>query len=252
MSAFDKWKPQAWPYVYRATIRIPVIAGGIPSDPKVAEGWLRSKMPDYNPEEMLAEQVAETMAERGITKEQALEEVDTLRHLNGFKRDTEDGTLYIEGRQLKAALKEGASIAAASGKSKAVPLRGYANNAKKGVVSFAAEHIQVDEERLYLLHWPSGEPVTEPDEVNQRFVHTFRGSGIQYEECVRDAMIVATIRCDMEMPEEFWPMIWLTGEQQGLGASRSQGYGKYVVETWEQIAAPRKARAAKGSGKESE
>jgi hypothetical protein len=28
-------------------------------------------------------------------------------------------------------------------------------------------------------------------------------------------------------------MLWLTGEQQGVGASRSQGFGRYEVIKWE-------------------
>lgn len=35
-------------------------------------------------------------------------------------------------------------------------------------------------------------------------------------------------------PAEQWAMIWLTGEQQGIGATRSQGYGRYTVTRWEQ------------------
>ena len=31
-------------------------------------------------------------------------------------------------------------------------------------------------------------------------------------------------------------MIWLTGEQQGIGASRSQGFGRYEVTGWERLA----------------
>ena len=54
------------------------------------------------------------MVEREVDKEEAAELVDTLRHLNGFKRD-ENG-LYIEGRQAKAMLKEAAMIAANAGK----------------------------------------------------------------------------------------------------------------------------------------
>lgn len=27
-------------------------------------------------------------------------------------------------------------------------------------------------------------------------------------------------------------MLWLTGQQQGIGASRSQGFGRYEVVAW--------------------
>jgi hypothetical protein len=233
MSAFEnKWEKKAWPWKYKAVLRIREIAGGIPSNPNVAEGWLKTKLPGYSSEAALAEMVAETMAERGLNQESALAVVDSLKHLNGFKREDGTGYLYIEGRQMKAALKEGASVAAAAGK---IPSRGWANNPRKGVISFAAEHIQVDDDHLPLRRWPDGEAVTRADDVNQRFVATHRGTGIQYEEIVRDAMITATVRCDMDLGEETWAMIWLTACQQGLGASRSQGYGKYSVEEWTKL-----------------
>ena len=80
-------------------------------------------------------------------------------------------------------------------------------------------------------------PVLEPDEVIQRFVHTFRGNGIQYEEVCRNVRIVATILTDWDFTPEFWGITWLTGEQQGLGASRSQGMGRYTVVAWEPVSA---------------
>jgi CRISPR/Cas system CSM-associated protein Csm4 (group 5 of RAMP superfamily) len=30
-------------------------------------------------------------------------------------------------------------------------------------------------------------------------------------------------------------MIWLTAEQQGIGASRSQGFGRFEVTSWERL-----------------
>jgi hypothetical protein len=96
----------------------------------------------------------------------------------------------------------------------------------KGLLSYISEHAFVVEERLHL-------GVTEPSGINQRFVHTFRGSGIQYEEYVEDAKISFTVIADHDFTEKEWATIWLTGENQGLGASRSQGYGRYQVTRWE-------------------
>jgi hypothetical protein len=224
-SVFTKFRPAAWPYQYAGSLRVDRICGGTPTDPKVAEGWLRTKLGVTN-DALIQQQVAEVMAERGVTADEAVAQVDSNRHLNGFKRD-ENG-LYIEGRQLKAAIKEAASVAAAAGK---LPLRSWGKT-NKGLLGFVAEHVCVVEDKL-----PLG--VTEPTGVAQRFVHTFRGTGIQYEEYVDGAEIDFTVISDHPFTDEQWAMVWLTGEQQGIGATRSQGYGRYTVTRWDVVSAPK-------------
>lgn len=212
-SVFAKYQPQAYPYVFKGALQVSAIAGGIPSDPKVAEGWLRSKLAP--PDDLLRQAVAETMVERGINADEAATVVDQLKHLNGFKRDNEG--IYVEGRQLKAAIKEAANIR--------WPKKRWGPSSK-GTMSFFAEHVFVMEDRLHL-------GVQEPTGVNQRFVHTWRGSGIQYEEYVSDAKLNFTIETDYEFTAEEWALLWLTGEQQGIGATRSQGFGRYEVIRWD-------------------
>ena len=220
MSVFDKYRPQAFPYRYSGALLVGTIAGGTPTVQKVAEGWLRTKLADKD--ELIREAVAETMVERGVSAEEAAKLVDATKHLNGFKRD--DHGLYIEGRQLKAAIKEAANVAAAAGK---IPGKKYGTT-NKGLLGFVAEHIIVVEDRLHL-------GVTEASGIVQRFVHTFRGTGIQYEEYVSDAKLPFTVETDWDFGDEFWAMLWLTGEQQGVGASRSQGFGRYEVTQWERL-----------------
>lgn len=221
MSVFDKYRKDSYPFRFAGELLIGTIAGGTPTDPKVAEGWLRSKL-GVDKDDLIREMVAETMVERGVTADEATSIVNESKHLNGFKRD-EHG-LYIEGRQLKAALKEAASVAVAAGK---LTGRGWGKT-NKGLLSYLAEHVFVVEERLHL-------GVTEPSGVAQRFVHTFRGSGIQYEEYVTDAKVSFTVMADHDFTDKEWAVIWLTGEQQGIGASRSQGYGRYEVTKWERL-----------------
>jgi hypothetical protein len=218
---FDHFRSKAWPHRFKLTLHVDAIAGGTPTDPKVAEGWLRTKLAD--PDDLIREQVAQVMTERGVNADEAAREVDSRKHLNGFLRDGHKG-LYIGGRQLKAAIKESASVAVAAGK---IEARRWGTT-NKGLAGFVAEHIVVDEDRLYLGK-------TEPDTVIQKFVHTWRGNGIQYEEVCTDVTVTATILTDWDFSEEFWAMLWLTGEQQGIGASRSQGMGKYTVTGWEPI-----------------
>lgn len=220
-SVFAKYVPKAFPHRFDAQLHVHRIAGGTPTDPKVAEGWLKTKL-GVDKDELLREMVAEVMVDRGVDADEATEIVNINRHLNGFKRD-ENG-LYIEGRQVKAAIKEAASVAAAADK---LALKGWGKT-NKGLLSFVAEHICVVEDRI-----PLG--VTEPSGVGQRFVHTWRGSGIQYEEYVDDAKLSFTVLTDFDFTDEQWAMLWLTGEQQGIGASRSQGYGRYEVTGWERV-----------------
>lgn len=227
MTVFAKFEQKAWPHVFAGTIHVGTIAGGTPTDPKVAEGWIRTKgaLGQDAKDDLIRQAVAEVMVERGIGADEAVAEVAKNKSLNGFKRD--ESGLYIEGRQLKAAIKEAASVAYAAGK--------LLNNGKnawgrtsKGILGFIAEHVCVVEDKLHL-------GVTEPSGVNQRFVHTFRGSSIQYEEYIADAKVDFTVKSDHNFTDEQWAMLWLTGEQQGIGASRSQGYGRYEVTRWEAL-----------------
>lgn len=218
-SVFAKHIPQAWPHRFGGTLRVHALAGGTPSDPKVAEGWLKTKLGDKD--DLIREAIAEVMAERGLDEEAAAKEVELRKHLNGFRRD-ENG-LYIEGRQLKAGIKEAASVARAVGK---LPDRWGLT--KKGIVNFTAEHIQVVEDRLHL-------GVTEPTRILQSFPKNARTgqTGIQYTEIVEAAEVDFTIISDHEFSDKEWAMLWLTAEQQGIGASRSQGFGRYEVVKWE-------------------
>jgi hypothetical protein len=227
-SVFAGYAIKAWPHRFAGELAVPFIAGGTPSDPRVAEAWLKTKLTDDR-DALIREAVAQTMVERGITADEAAAVVGDLKHLNGFRRD-EQG-LYIEGRQLKAAIKEAVSVAYSTGKLLGEGGKNAWGRTSKGIHGFAAEHIVVVENRLHL-------GVTEASGIMQRFVHTYRGTGIQYEEYVEDAKISFTIAADHPFTEEQWAMIWLTGQEQGIGASRSQGYGRYEVTRWEPLRAP--------------
>lgn len=228
-SVFAAYADTAWPHRYNATITVTNLAGGVPTDPRVAEGWLRTKLADK--EDLIQDLVAQTMVERGITADEAVTEVDKLKHLNGFKRNQHG--LYIEGRQLKAAIKEAAGVARAAEKLK---MKWGATN--KGVLGFVAEHIMVVEDTLPLYHPDSNVPVTEASRVLQSFPKNPRTgqTGIQYTEILEQASFDFTIIADYKFSDQEWQMLWLTGEQQGIGASRSQGFGRYEVTRWEAAA----------------
>lgn len=229
MGVFEEWEAKSWPYRFRAMIVARDLHGGVPSDERVALGWLRSKL--QAKDDLIREAVANMMLERGLDVEDAAL-AEMARNVNGFKRD--DAGLYIEGRQLKAAIKEAANVAAGAGKLKSGQVWG---ETRKGLMGFVAEHIQVEEDRIHL-------GAEHADGIDQRFVHTFRGSSINYEEYVTEAKLTFHVSTDWDFPPAFWPMVWTTGQRQGIGASRSQGFGTYEVVEWQPVtrAGRRKAK----------
>lgn len=239
VSAFADLQKTIYKHEYEGHLYVHRLMGGIPRDPKVAEGWIQSKMGDKD-EQMKADvldRVREQISEAGgsgngggnggvATEEMveaAIRAVDENRHLTGFHR-SQDGELYVEGRQLKAAIKEAALVALNAGQ-----LKKSWGVTKKGVEAWFPEHVFVAEDRLML-------GVTEPTDILQRFVHTkLYGSAISYNEFVADAEIAFTVEIDDEMTRKDWAAIWCRVENLGFGAVRSQGYGRCLVRTWEQL-----------------
>lgn len=231
-SVFGSYRTDIYNRRYHAVLRVETLVGGTPSDTKKAEGWLRTKLGEGREEQVQA-LAAEIMAERGIPVEEAMQEVLKKEHLNGFKRDKNG--LYIEGRQLKACIKEAANI-------RWPKLRWGPSS--KGTRSYFSEHVFVDETSLTIkgpgVTYNAEQKVWEPTGIQQRFVHTWRGNGIQYEEYVEDAEIECTILTDAEngtkgITDEQWAHLWVTAETNGLGASRSQGFGRFFVIKWEEL-----------------
>jgi hypothetical protein len=219
-SVFAKFRPKVYPYIYDGSLFVGRHVGGTPSDPKVAESYIRTKLDDAD--DIIQQAVSEIMLERGLTKTEAAAELALRKHLNGYKRDPERG-LYAEGRTLKACLKEAAGILIQTH----WPKKTWGNHSsKKGTKGFMPEHIFVLEDRLYF-------GVNEPTGVQQRFIATHRGTGIQMEEYIDDAKIDFTVGCDYLFSEEDWGFLWSTAEQNGWGASRSQDYGKFAVTRWD-------------------
>lgn len=239
-SVFADIRDRSFPYKYQGTIEVGTLVGGVPSDPNVARGWLETKMKGTTTEDQIQKMVSEVMLERKVTADQALDIVNQMKNLNGFKRGVEkdelglraepgyEGVLYYEARQLKAALKEAVSVAVAADK---IKQQGWGTT-RKWISGFFPEHVFILQEKLYLQD-RYGAWITEPTDILQQFVHTRFGSSIQYQEYVTDARFDFTVVTDHLFTDQDWAMIWTTGEMNGLGASRSQGYGTYKVTRWE-------------------
>jgi hypothetical protein len=198
-------------------------------DPDTATDLLVVEDLGVDADALLEEITEDALAEMAVGKA-----AKDLAGLNMFKK-TEEGVMYIEGRQLKAALKEAVAVAANAGK---ITTKGWGkpDNAsyKKGIKSWFPEHVFVVDDILPLYR-EDGAPIYKPDETLQKFVHTHRGDAISYEECVRNAVIRFRVKTDCDLTEEQWAMVWLTGQDQGLGASRSQGFGTYRVTDWQKF-----------------
>lgn len=225
MSVFAKYQDKVYQHRYNVELSVGNLHGGVPTDPKVAEAWIKTKLPELDKDSLVAELVAKTMAERGMDPTQKLTtaELDEVvaesvkaRQLSGFYR-TPEGELAIRGRHVKAMVKEAANIAYA--KDRWGPT-------KKGTKSFFAEHVFVAEDWI-----PLGR--TAPDGIDQRFVATWRGTGIQYDEYVEDVKVAFTVLTDHKFTDDQWGTLWVIAERNGLGAARSQGFGTFEVTRWD-------------------
>jgi hypothetical protein len=246
-------------YRYQVSIHVGTLVGGTPSDDAVAEGWIRTKM-GLSTKELVQAEVEKAMDARGASIDDAVEEVAKKRHLTGFKRNwitplaradqakaastgfvfagerkiftpaeaqRTFGELYIEGRQLKAMFKEALMIGVGAGHIDATKW-GKTSKAAKG---FFAEHCFIEEEEILL-------GVTEPTTIEQAFVHTWRGAGIKLEEKLMDAELSFTIVADWDFDakvKNFFGILLSIGERNGIGASRSQGYGRFSTTRFERV-----------------
>jgi hypothetical protein len=249
-SVFANDTDLVWKWRYAVSLVVSRLAGGIPTDENVAKSWLLTKIEDKG--DAVRRAVAETMAARAVTPEEAVDLVGSAKHFTGFKKD--DTGLYIEGRQIKAAIKEAVSAGVGSGH---LPLRSWGET-KKFAKGFVAEHIMVVEDRIYLHR--DGEVIKDTSDGNvvrvvQQFVHTQYGSAPHYKEYVEDVELKFTVIADYDFEAakaNFWNIVWQLGQQQGLGASRSGGFGRYVVTSWDLVSKPPKRRAKKIEQGESE
>lgn len=226
---------------YEVELSIQNIYGGVPQKKEIVEGWIKTVL-GISRGEQISQEVRElinqtildrfdgdvesikgTQEERVAQISAAIEESGAAI-LNGFKRLQPSRELYIEGRQVKAMIKEAANTAVAEG---AITSRGWGKT-NKGLMGFLPEHVFVPEQAISL-------GVTEPTDTDTNFVHTFRGSSIKREEYVENVTISFTVVTDHDFGDDFWKQVWTRAQLNGLGASRSQGRGCFEVTRWDKI-----------------
>ncbi|MBK8168360.1 MAG: hypothetical protein IPK64_20620 [bacterium] len=217
---------------YRATLRFKnLIVGGIPSDKSVIEGWIRSRM-DLG-DAAISELVEQTVTERGVlTPDEAIEAVmqsELAPSVNGFKRD-DNGQLCIEGRIVKAALKEWMNSAYPGTK---FPGKTKIEGLRKGLMRYAAEAVRVDDMLI-------GLGVKEPTTIEERIKHVMTPQGprssINRVEVVEQPEVTFTISVrDDFIPEDAWARIWSVGEAIGLGSDRGRSDGQFELTEWQRL-----------------
>lgn len=206
------------------------IYGGVPGDPEIIEGWLRSKA-GITQDVEVRNAVLRTLSELGheLSAEdsydeisRAVKEVADSRQVNRFKRD--DQGLYIEARQVKAMLKECCNIMFAGDRW---------GKTKKGPKNFLSERIFVRPDRIHL-------GVAEPSGVETFVCHTVGPRGpmsslnaVEYVKRPSAELVVWSL--NDEVTEEQWGAIWVAAQENGLGARRSQSGGQFDVTLWERV-----------------
>lgn len=236
----------AWARYEATLIFTGYLVGGSPSDPKLVEGWMAKNLGITNEDE-LRRWVTQHMAEiKGIDPaaatdadiEAALAEAAGEKKAQVFKR-TIDGKPYIEGRHVKAMLKEATSIAYPRGAVK-FGMHPSTSEKKRGSLVGGKDAKAYVAERVF----PSDEPIVVGDDVDGVELavgHIREWSGetrstIGYFEYVdRPTIAVAVLVLDDCLTAEQWARIWTVAEHNGLGARRSQGAGQFVVTAWERV-----------------
>lgn len=232
VSVFAKHKKEIYKNWYEGEMVVSTLTGSIPADERVAEAWVKKRLGTEN-EELIREKVAEWLSEQAVEGEEKLnldEAVDkTIQKSHLVKFRSDDNGLFMRDYQIKAMIKEDANIR--------WPKRRDWGESRKGTLSFFAEHVFVvsPEQRPECYIKKNGEIIKEADYINQQFVHTYRGHGISYQEQVFDAEIPFEVFTDHDISDKDWADIWVTAEENGLGAARSQGSGKFVLTKWDKV-----------------
>lgn len=211
---------------YAVTLHLNDVAGGTPMHKDLITGWINATNKNKSEEERnkIIEATIKTLPEVAEEKE--------AKSWVGFKRD-KDGYLYLEGRCVKAMLKEAANIikqvvpvsaAEAAGKSKKSNAKGITNLKSK-----VADRVFVVENRVFFER--DGERIRKPDELEERPIHAMTPQGprssLKRTDILRGVDVKFTVRrlADNTVPETALYACLVYAQQLGLGSDRAQGRG---------------------------
>ncbi len=187
------------------------IMGGVPKSEELIEPWLRGR---GNPP-AAAKEIGDKVRE-----EVELEE--TERAWTTFKGNPEDG-YYVEGRQIKAMLKDAAKASQAT---KKVP----------ALLSKISHGLEVIPSRIVLADKLDG--------YEERPVHAMTARGPRTSLKRMDYIVQPTVQFEFvvgspDITEEVLGFLLEYAETfEGLGASVSQGEGKFDISSFERVDEP--------------
>lgn len=206
------------------------VIGGVPKDPRLIEGWLRAKAGLADHDEV-RQAMLRTLAEIGaeVTEQmtfddlvKASEAVATAKQTTGFKVGTEG--LYVESRQMKAMLKESTNVLFGGERWGAT---------RKGPRSFVAERVFIQPDKLWL-------GVPEPTGIELMIGHLTGPIGprstLGYHEYIEGATLAFDVLVVRDcITEAQWREIWVHAQENGFGALRSQGFGRFYLTKWDRV-----------------
>src|SRR6266540_4074767 len=166
------------------------LIGGVPKDPRLIEGWLRARA-GLEVAQEIRQAMLRTLGEHG---------------------------LYVEARQVKAMLKESTNVLFGGERW---------GSTRKGPRSFVAERVFVEPDKLWV-------GVDEPSGIELMIGHLWGPTGprstLGYHEYVERPVLEFTVLAvrDALTPEQ-WADIWVHAQENGFGALRSQGFGRFYL-----------------------
>lgn len=228
---------------YRVSLRFTGrLLGGTPKRADIVEGWLRTKTGVDDVSEVRAMMVR-VLEDQGIeiTPDMTYEEmVDVSKRVagdhmaNGFRQDASG--LYIESRAVKAMLKEAVNVLFGGNKERWGVTR-------KGPKSAMAEWVFPVEDRVHLQR-PDGDggylSVMEPDGLHLLIGHVTGPQGPRstlshYEYVVQPYLSFEVFSLQDRVTQEQWHQTLRYAQENGLGAVRSQGFGRFKVVGFEEV-----------------
>lgn len=210
---YDTWRVKL---VFREKL-----CGGIPRNAETIKSWVESKtgFKDEKAEEMTKEAI------------EAMKEQLTESSWNGFKQDVAHG-LYIEPRQVKAMLRESCTTLGIFKKQ-----RGSKQIYQHGLEVKGVQHEQPS--RIYLDR-------LKPDGQDEGPIHIMTAQGPRSALKRLDYVEKAVIEFDLwrykthanetrHISHDNFVRILTFAQENGLGADRSQGHGKFDIIEFQQV-----------------
>lgn len=217
------------------------LMGGVPKDPKVIEAWLRTKTGVSDADE-IKRMMIRTLQEQGVdvTAAMSYEEIllaseglAAIKNTNGFKR-IEGLGLVLESRCVKSLLKEATHVLFAGGK-----WGQRAKGSEDGAYPGKAPRSLVAETVFVTPHYiPLGRE--EPDGLELFIGHVTGPKGPQsnltHYEYVERPLLKFQLHIALDrVPKDAWPYLFVYGQENGIGALRSQSKGTFEVVKFELV-----------------